>query len=366
MLRRSLTRSLHISRFYSSLPSNFHLTANQEQRQAFSSFIKYNDTQALTKVLSKATEKLSEENQAPLSTSVAGMQKLLNSEIFIGLVQKHVPMVSDYLLFRREHSLWKNVAMPIVYNNSAPSVKDNSKVHPVPLAFRGVLISLLGNLIYNYENTIHLEKGSQNKAQNEVQTIAEINGLIECAMNLHRNISQFSDTDKLGVKINKLAILGGDFVLAKACQLLADLESPKAVEKIAESLSHISQNAASDQDHSDLLLQNCCEAIVIIDADRSLLIQNTETDAENPENLNSEIISTKIKETTEKVIKFIGNLNQAYLALLEEDNDKAYSCKKQCLELLDSFEVTKVEKLEYKELLMHLVHAFLPVEVRKS
>merc|ERR1712048_1351621 len=103
-----------------------------------------------------------------------------------------------------------------------------------------------------------------------------------------------SNTDKLGVKINKLAILGGDFVLAKACQLLADLESPKAVEKIAESLSHISQNAASDQDHSDLLLQNCCEAIVIIDADRSLS-QNTNTDtdidAENSENLNPEIVS---------------------------------------------------------------------------
>ena len=133
----------------------------------------------------------------------------------------------------------------------------------------------------------------------------------------------------------------------------------EAVEKIAESLSHISQNAASDQDHSDLLLQNCCEAIVIIDADRSL-------DAADPEKLNPEIISTKIKETTEKVIKFIENLNQAYLALLEEDNDKAYSCKKQCLEILDSFEVTKVEKMEYKELLMHLVHAFLPVEVRKT
>lgn len=240
-----------------------------------------------------------------------------------------------------------------VTSNTAPSIHPNQKNHPVPLPFRGMVISLLGSLI----SSVQSNQNSPEKISKSVQTLAEINGLIEAAINIHRNIHQKSENlsqqisaqeQKFLLKINKLAVLVGDYCLARACELLANLNNPEAVYQIANTLSEISANSSVGEEHSNLLLASCCETIFIVDEN-----------SKNSENSRSDLLVSQ-----EQVKNFAKNLGQAHLSLLDDNLQSAYQHKQLCLEFLDNFDdnLINVETLEYKKLLQHLIEAFLPIE----
>merc|ERR1712156_1297527 len=170
--------------------------------------------------------------------------------------------------FRKSKHPLVDVAKNVI-SNVAPItlVHDNASKHPVPLPFRGIIVAMIGSIFKTGDK--------------KVLSIAEINGLISAGMNIHRNI--LPQIPKTGSKrensilltANKLAVLVGDVLLAKANEITANLENPKAAAKISDMLSEISQISVDkcknhikpskdNIDHSILLWRECCETVVMV------------------------------------------------------------------------------------------------------
>lgn len=379
-----LTNSLKLLQTQSKLSNarpapSAQLNATTVQQQAFISFLRSKETTTLRKVIAEAQSSLGE--NTPLTTSVKGMKTLLDSRHFKRLLDKNSSKLLEFAYSDPNNKL-VDMANDVI-KHKAPNPHPNSSQYPVPLPFRGLVISLLGGLIC--ENGGKVEVVEDGEKYSAVQVIAEINGLIEAALNIHRNITQ-SSQDKISNNMNKMAVLGGDYCLAKACQLLSKLSSPEAVEKISFTLSAISQRASGDVEHSNLLLKSCCETLVILE-------QVSEKGNSKSFEENQNHISTSISSKINQVSKFSENLNSAHTALLNDNVDMALYYKFECIKFLRNYKID--EKIEMsavtenvdlstelskqyqssavpglsseqcRHLLVNLVEAFLPVERKK-
>lgn len=342
-------------------PKNLKITLTRQQQQAFANYFNLtpqNNTQTLASVISEAEKTLGQ--NVPYAASIKGMQKLLDSHHFKKLVKSQANYFYHYL--QVDHNLVEMGNK--VMKHTAPHVHPNSSAYPVPLPFRGLVITLLGGLLDEgslrsvSETSVTNSNSKNTEKLSTVQTVAEINGLIEAALNIHRNICN-STTDKITNGMNKMAVLVGDYCLAKACQLLSGLSSPEAVEKISSTLSVNSQRASLDLEHSNLLLKNCCETLVIIsEQNEHKQTRNDETEMNRPR-------SSRRKD----IANFAENLNNAHNSLLDNKIAEAFHYKNACLQFLHDFETTtSTDKNEtatsedYRILLINLVNAFLPVE----
>jgi len=217
---------------------------------------------------------------------------------------------------------------------------ENASKHPVPLPFRGIMVAMVANIF--------------KPGDKKVLSIAEINGLISAGMNIHRNILPYIRIDKdtspqesqILITANKLAVLVGDVLLAKANSLTANLENPKAAAKISDMLSEISQNSvdtmkstSSDEklkDHSILLWKECCETVVMV--------------------------AGGDQEEYRIVGQFIEQVGKSYVSLVEEDNSKSFDHKMKAMQYLDELESYKQEMAENINLIRSLTQAFLPID----
>ena len=190
----------------------------------------------------------------------------------------------------------------------------------------------------------------------KVLSIAEINGLISAGMNIHRNIlPQIPTTgpkheNAVLLTANKLAVLVGDVLLAKANEITANLENPKAAAKISDMLSEISQisvdkcknhikdpSSKNNIDHSILLWRECCETVVMV--------------------------AGGDKEEYKLIGNFIEYVGTSYVNLVEEDLKSSFQNKIKALECLDELEkVHRHEMAHNINLLRSLTQAFLPID----
>ena len=121
-----------------------------------------------------------------------------DSQHFKVLIKSQSFAVTNFLYYSdKEHNL-KDLAEDVI-RHEAPNIHPNSNLYPVPLPFRGLIISLLGGLIREAHQP-------SNWTETSVQAIAEINGLMEAAINIHRNITGMSG-DKMSNSMNKMAVL---------------------------------------------------------------------------------------------------------------------------------------------------------------
>lgn len=283
-----------------------------------------NDIPQLHNEINKAQQCLG--SNIPLAASVMGMQELVDSPHFQTMVAKQSRFVRAFL--KSKHPLvgvTKNVM-----SNVAPSTcqnHENAAKHPVPLPFRGIIVAMIGAIF----------KPDDKK----VLSIAEINGLISAGMNIHRNIlPQITQTgqDKVILSTaNKLAVLVGDVLLAKANSLTAELENPAAAAKISEMLSEVSQMSVDRaHDHSTVLWRECGETVVLVAGGSS--------------------------EEYEVIGEFIENIGLSYVALVENDYNSAYEKKQQALASLDKLEFHRHQMADKINLLRSLTQAFLPID----
>jgi len=291
--------------------------------------------------INKAQINLGESN-IPLATSVMGMQELIDSPHFQTMVVKQSKFVRA---FRKSKHPLVDVAKNVM-TNVAPKTLDgeNAKKHPVPLPFRGIIVAMVGSIF--------------KPGDKKVLSIAEINGLISAGMNIHRNIlphipqSSSKQENQVLTTANKLAVLVGDVLLAKANELTAELENPKAAAKISDMLSEISQisvetqniysqntdKTGKDIDHSTVLWRECCETVVLVAGGE--------------------------KEEYQIIGDFIENVGNSYVYLVENDHKMSFEHKVRALRCLDELEVFRHQVAEKKSinLLRGLTKAFLPID----
>merc|ERR1712178_355534 len=191
-----------------------------------------------------------------------------------------------------------------VMTNVAPKtlVHDNASKHPVPLPFRGIIVAMIGSIF--------------KPGDKKVLSIAEINGLISAGMNIHRNIlPQIPTTgpkheNAVLLTANKLAVLVGDVLLAKANEITANLENPKAAAKCK---NHIKDPSSKNNiDHSILLWRECCETVVMV--------------------------AGGDKEEYKLIGNFIEYVGTSYVNLVEEDLESSFQNKIKALKCLDELE----------------------------
>jgi len=269
-----------------------------------------------------------------------GMQELIDSPHFQTMVVKQSKFVRA---FRKSKHPLVDVAKNVM-TNVAPKTLDgeNAKKHPVPLPFRGIIVAMVGSIF--------------KPGDKKVLSIAEINGLISAGMNIHRNIlphipqSSSKQENQVLTTANKLAVLVGDVLLAKANELTAELENPKAAAKISDMLSEISQisvktqnskntdTTGKDIDHSTVLWRECCETVVLVAGGG--------------------------KEEYQIIGEFIENVGNSYVFLVENDHKSSFEHKVRALKCLDELEVFRHQVAEKTSinLLRGLTKAFLPID----
>lgn len=332
--------SVHISHQHALLRT---LQNQPSSEQTTTSNNNKNEHPQLHNEIHKAQINLGESN-IPLATSVMGMQELIDSPHFQTMVVKQSKFVRAF--WKSKHPL-VDVAKNVM-TNVAPKTLDgeNAEKHPVPLPFRGIIVAMVGSIF--------------KPGDKKVLSIAEINGLISAGMNIHRNIlpripsTGLKQENQVLTTANKLAVLVGDVLLAKANELTAELENPRAAAKISDMLSEISQisvktqdissqntnnqNCTQDIDHSTVLWRECCETVVLV---------------AGGEQVEYQIIGD-----------FIENVGKSYVCLVENDHKSSFERKVRALECLDELEVFRHQVAEKKSinLLRGLTKAFLPID----
>lgn len=319
-------------------------------QQALLRTLQTNDTPQLHNEINKAQQCLGESN-IPLATSVMGMQELIDSPHFQTMVVKQTKFVRA---FRKSGHPLDDVAKNVM-TNVAPKtlVHENSGKHPVPLPFRGIIVAMVASIF--------------KPGDKKVLSIAEINGLISAGMNIHRNILPYipksgsKQENTVLLTANKLAVLVGDVLLAKANELTAELENPKAAAKISDMLSEISQISVDKNrnnnstienktdfdsknqnstnkiiDHSTVLWRECCETVVMV--------------------------AGGDKQEYNIIGEFIEHVGSSYICLVEEKLGESFDHKLKALDCLDKLEVCRHEMAENINLLKGLTQAFLPID----
>jgi len=279
--------------------------------------VRYDEPQYLQKCIQEIEDEL--QDKAPLSTSVIGMKSLLETSFdFEKILGQNMAFMTHFL--RSGHPL-VNVAKSISRNDSPTAEINNAESYPVPLNMRGMIIAMLGNSLQTDET-----------ADSE-PILADVYGLISAAFNIHRNILPDSTSKEILTRTNKLAVLVGDCCLSKAAELVSSLDRPEIVDKVAETLTQISQLSYQNQDYSGHLFIECCESVAILHSPNSSVHEN--------------------------ITGFASNFHQAYLSILSKQYPKALGHKLTCLEFIKALNLEKRKR----RLIDETVHAFLPMSL---
>ncbi|XP_066918478.1 all trans-polyprenyl-diphosphate synthase PDSS2-like [Clytia hemisphaerica] len=116
----------------------------------------------------------------------------------------------------------------------------------------GLWVLLLSKAAGSGDNLDVLQSELVNGIHQKQRAIADTTELINTAFLVHRSMvdivqSQSNQTLNLG---NKLSVLGGDFLLAKASLELGKLENTKVVEMVSQAIGHLSEGATIERTHS--------------------------------------------------------------------------------------------------------------------
>lgn len=136
-----------------------------------------------------------------------------------------------------------------------------STKHPLLKTARGIVfdskhyLQTRGLIVLLFSKAVEpaLEQDGPNYTAADIykqqRTLAEITELVHIALLVHRGLVDVEDitkcqtVSKKDLKFgNKMAVLGGDFLLANACTGLAQLNNPKVVDLIASSIADISSS----------------------------------------------------------------------------------------------------------------------------
>jgi len=292
-----------------------------------------NEAPQMTKELKNA-EKLLGKNR-PESADMVGMQNLVKTPAFESmrtsvLTQYNIldfTTIRDHMIASLAKSLLRGCAPEI-------GIHPGEANNPLLLSYRPTILALVAQ-IYKPNNDM-------------INSIVHIYSCIDAGLNIQKTLSdkisglKHKKRQELHTKLNMLGIIGSDYLLAFANELVARLDHPEASEKISNALSTIAQLAIIEHEQPDPLKntmahlwKECAETIVLV------------------------------ADGTPEELALIGHLfktmSRGLYALWSDDSAEAVTCKLETMEILSNIEAMRPDSTEYVSQLRSLILASIPV-----
>jgi len=315
----------------------------------------YQELPQMDRVIAKAESLLAKKDSLPKASNWVRMQNLVRTSEFDVMekhLTKHAMDLKTHVLKRAllsfDNSYKNHACMSLVKSVWQKAQSPATGIHvkesnaPLTLPLKGTAMGLIALLFQP-------QTGSQDY---RLKSIPEIHGLIEAGINIQNTL-----TPRLGSlpekvrmeheQLNKLALLGSDYLLAYANDLVAKLDHPKASEKISDALSKSVQLAMVKsvtgvdvmKNYAVWLFKECGETIVLL-ADGTA-------------------------EEMRLVSKLLESLYRALYSVWDEDNTEAYNHKQAALECLDQLQTTRPFP-ELYPVFNNLIRAAIPIELGKQ